>query len=99
MGVELVHVLPHRFKVFFDFDPFIVDRTIDVLAKNIHSDTTLAVDALIPEILVLRLKALQLEQLGHLNLEGLGIASFTEGLLRFGWAVDASVVDSHKAAH
>lgn len=47
-------------QVVFNLDTFVVDGTVHILAQNLHSYASLTVDALVPEILIFRLKAFEL---------------------------------------
>jgi hypothetical protein len=59
----------------------VVDWAVHVLAEDLHRCAALAVYALDPEIFVLGLQGLELEQLGHLDLQGFSLATVAEGFL------------------
>lgn len=48
MSIEFVHVVSNSCQICFNFDALIVDGTVDVLAKDVHSYTALAVHAFVP---------------------------------------------------
>ena len=64
--VQFIHMVSHNCEIILHLNAFVIDGTIHVLTKDLHSDTTLTIYAFIPQIFVLCLKTFKLQQFSHL---------------------------------